>query len=338
MSLARWLAGAAIGLTALPAAAQTASPLFSSDAPLTITLQGPIGALIGNRDSDRGRPGTLSVNGASMPVLLSPRGITRRASDICEFPPLRVDLPNGSGPFAGQRSLKLVTHCRRREAHQQFVLMEYAAYRIFNLLTPLSFRARLATITYRDEKGRPLTTRAGFFIEDVGEVARRNGLVRPHTPDLVPSSSLSATEAARVALFQYMIGNLDWSIRGGPAGEGCCHNSRLLQRAGGGPYLPVPYDFDFSGLVDAPYAEPPAQIPVANVRVRKYRGYCLHNPQAVTAAAEFRAKRPQIAALIASIPGLEAKTLQKANAFLDQFWNRIATDSSLQAQVLKECV
>jgi hypothetical protein len=155
---------------------------------------------------------------------------------------------------------------------------------------------------------------------------------------MVAPASLSAADAGRAALFEYMIANLDWSLRAGPKGEGCCHNSRLLQPPGSGSYVAVPYDFDFSGLVDAPYAEPPAQIPVASVRVRRYRGYCAHNAQALAAAAEFRSKQAEVAALLAGIPGLTPRSLQKASAFLDGFWKQIGTDAAVRSNILARCV
>ena len=326
---------------ATTAAAQTPSPLFASDEPLQITLQGPLDAIARDRDSDRAKPGTLTVNGATLPIALSPRGITRRASDICDFPPLRVEFP-GSAPagsvFAGQRRLKLVTHCRRNEGHQQHVLLEYAAYRIYNLLTPLSFRARLARIDYRTPGGETKAVRYGFFIEDIDDLARRNGFVRARTGDRVPASALSSLDTARAALFQYMIGNLDFSMRAGPEGEGCCHNFRLLQKSGNPALVPVPYDFDFSGLVDAPYATPPAQIEVASVRVRKYRGYCAHNALALRAATDLRARRGEVMAVLASTPGIGAATVRKASAYLDPFWAQISDDRAVQAKILKGCV
>jgi hypothetical protein len=330
-----------VTILAAPAAAQSASPLFASDEPLQITIQGPLDAIARDRESNKPRPGTLTANGAALAIGLSPRGITRRASDICDFPPLRVEF-SGQIPaesiFAGQRRLKLVTHCRRSEGHQQHVLLEYAAYRIYNLLTPRSFRARLARIDYRSPSGQPEAVRYGFFIEDIDDVARRNGFVRAHTGDTVPTSTLSSPDTARAALFQYMIGNLDFSMRAGPEGEGCCHNFRLLQKGANPALVPVPYDFDFSGFVDAPYATPPAQIQVASVRVRKYRGYCGHNSFAVAAAAELRAKRGAVAVMLGSVPGISPATVRKASAYLDPFWAQIADDRTVQAKILKGCV
>ena len=128
------------------------------------------------------------VGGERLPVQLTPRGITRLRQETCDFPPLRVEFASPPPPaslFAGQRRLKLVTHCRPAAFFQQHVLLEYAAYRLNNLLTPASFRARLATIDYVGEDGRPVVTRVGFFIEDRDDVGRRIGQRAPPTGDSV---------------------------------------------------------------------------------------------------------------------------------------------------------
>ena len=97
----------------------------------------------------------------------------------------------------------------------------------------------------------------------------------------ISASQLDPDAAARFAVFEYMISNLDWAMTAGQPGQDCCHNSRLAGRPGTATGLVgVPYDFDYSGLVDAPYAVPPDGIHVSNVRVRRYRGFCAHNEQA----------------------------------------------------------
>ena len=317
------IAAAFAALASSPAlAANAPTPLFASDQPLHVTIKGPMSALVSDR-SDKARGGTLALAGSPdvYPIALSARGITRRQGDICQFPPLRVDFEGKpSGLFAGQNRLKLVTHCRKSADFQQKVLLEYAAYRLYNVLTPLSFRARLATIDYVDDSGRPYVTRTGFFLEDIDDVGARNGMVKPRTPDRVPLATIEPAAAARFALFNYMIGNLDWSMRAGPVGEGCCHNGRLLSAAGGTVLTPVPYDFDFSGLVDAPYATPPEGFRIRNVRERVYRGYCAHGAQAQAVAAEMAARRGELIATLSAIPGLEERTRARAAAYLDGFY------------------
>ena len=333
------LCALALAFAATSAVAAPPTPLFASDQPIRLTIRAPIASLVSKRNNSP-RAGTLSLTGMpeSYPVTLSVRGITRRQSDVCQFPPLRVDFnqpPPAASLFAGQRRLKLVTHCRPSADFQQKVLLEYAAYRLYNVLTPLSFRARLATIDYVDDSGRPYVTRTGFFIEDFDDVARRNTMVKAATADRVPLAQLEPRAAARFALFNYMISNLDWSMRAGPVGEGCCHNGRLLaaSRAPGAVVTAVPYDFDFSGLVDAPYAEPPEGINVRSVRERVYRGYCAHAAQARVEAADIAGKRAQLIGTLATIPGLEERTRARAAAYLDGFFRDI--DSG---RVFSSCV
>ena len=333
---------AMLALVATPALAKEpkpATPLFASDTPIHVRIQGPMSDLAEKRGNVP-LPGILTLpdTGATFAVALSPRGITRREKDICAFPPLRVDFtqkPAAGSLFDHQKRLKLVTHCKTSSDFQQKVLLEYAAYRMYNLLTPLSFRARLASIDYVDKDGRPYTSRFGFFIEDIDDVAARNGMVKAVTPDRIPVGQLEPRGAARFALFNYMISNLDWSMRAGPAGEGCCHNGRLLA-ASSGPgmqVIPVPYDFDFSGLVDAPYASPPAELKVRSVRQRLYRGYCMHSNEAKAAAADMAARRGEILGVLSSTPGLTAASQAKAAAYLDGFFKDLAAGT-----VLTKCV
>jgi hypothetical protein len=327
-------------VSAAPALAGPAAPLFSSDEPLVITIVAPFAQLVSDRDKGNKRDGTLIVGGQTLPVRLSPRGITRRASDICQFPPLRVDFVSSpaTGPFAGQKSLKLVTHCRPAPQHQQHVLLEHATYRLYNLLTPVSFRTRLVTATYSSPQGRPIVTRAGFFIEDLDDLARRNNLRKVREGERVPLGRISVFDGGRFSLFEYFIANLDWSMRAGPRGEPCCHNARLVQPASGGAYIPVPYDFDFSGLVGTPYARPPADLSISSVRTRLYRGYCAHNQTALAAAAHLRAKRAEIERTLSTTPGLSPATAQRAVAFLEPMWRQLASDQSVQTHILKKCV
>ena len=329
----------ALGLSA-PAGAE--KPLFASNDKIHLTIQAPLNVLIRNRQNETAISGTLTEpSGQSLPIRLSLRGITRRTSEVCDFPPLRVDFASPPPPtslFAGQKKLKLVTHCRSSAGFQQYVLLEYSAYRMYNLLTPRSFRAKLADIDYRDESGRPIVARVGYFLEDLGDVAHRNGLREAHRPERLPPSDLSPPDAARYALFQHMIGNHDWSMRAGPVGKNCCHNAELIGTLAPGQTIPIPYDFDFSGFVDPPYATPPSELDISDVRQRLYRGYCAHNADAMAAARQMRDARPQILGVLSQIPGLDPRTQARAAAYLGGFFADIGTDANLGAKVLGRCV
>ena len=329
-----------------PAAAQQLQPpkpLFASNEPLRITIKGPILDIARNRSEGR-QPGTLTVAGSNeaLAVTLSARGLTRRQGDICQFPPLwvRFPTPPTGTVFAGQKSLKLVTHCRPSASFQQHVLLEYAAYTMFNALTPASFRVRLATIDYVDDSGRSVISRYGFVIEDLGDVARRNGMQEAKLPSRISATSLEPNAAAINALYQHMLANHDWSMRAGPPGDECCHNFKLISPARGvaAGVVPVPYDFDYSGFVNAPYATPPDILKLSSVRQRKYRGYCNFNNQLLSAAVRFQAARPAMLAALGSTPGLDARSIRSATAFLDGFYADIASPDLIRAKLVKTCI
>ena len=332
---------AALFAAAAAAAQAPPKPLFASDQPIRFTITGPITNIAQTAEHSRGvRAAMLSVPGSTAethPIQLSPRGITRLKRETCQFPPLRVRFQGSPAPpslFAGQRQLKLVTHCRAPASFQQHLLLEYSAYRLYNLLTPASFRARLATIDYINDDNRPVTSRLGFFIEEIEDVAARNGMRRAATGDRVATARLSPIDAARIALFEYMIGNRDWSARAGPPGEGCCHNSRLIAPGPGGSLVPVPYDFDFSGLVNAPYAVTPDGE--GDVRDRRYQGFCAHNAQALAVAAEFRARRGPMLAVLGQVP-LDEAVRRRATTYLDSFFADIADDRRMAAKLFRTC-
>lgn len=341
-------AGLALLLAAPSAIAQRAPhPLFAEDGVIQFTLSGPIRAIARSAErSEEVRDAMLMLGGAAPEthaIRLSARGITRRRRDICTFPPLRIEFaspPAQASLFTGQRRLKLVTHCRSGESFQQYVLLEYAAYRLLNALTPLSLRVRLARIDYVDEGGeRPFASRLGFLIEDIDDAARRNGMVEVETGNF-PVARLSARDAGRFAVFQYMVGNVDWAMHGGPPGDDCCHNSRPIAAAEGAAagLIPIPYDFDHAGLVDAPYATLPPQVPGNSVRRRHYRGFCMHNEEARRAAGEMLAARAALMAVLADIPELEERTRGRASSYLADFFEDVASPESIADRLFETCL
>ena len=330
-----WMFLAATALAGSSAEAKQPALLFASEAPIHVTIRGPMSSLASNR-AETPRPATMIVDGVTYPITLTPRGITRKTADICDFPPLRVALTQAAPPgslFDHQKHLKLVTHCKRDAGFQQKVLLEYSAYRLYNLMTPLSFRARLANIDYVEDNGRPYISRVGYFLEDFSDVAKRNGLTQAHMTGLLPVGQIDPETGARMSVFEYMISNYDWSMRAGAAGAECCHNSRLATARAGAAVLPVPYDFDYSGLVDTPYAIEPEGIPIDSVRQRNYRGYCAHMPQARTIAAQLAARRSEFLGSFAGVPGLAPKEQAKAADYLKGFFADV--DSG---KIFKSCI
>lgn len=298
-------AQAADSTAAPPDAPRRPLPLFATDSVLRLTLATDLRALAGERDTLRPRPhpGTLGVaGGPSLPVTVSTRGHFRLRRDVCPFPPLRLqvgDAGRGETPFRGQRALKLVTHCRNAADAEQIVLREYLAYRAAALVLPVSFRARLARVRYAERGDSAALAAAGaapdrfperwaMLVESERELARRTGgAVLEHRGG---SAGSVADDGVPFALFAYFLGNTDWSIA-------ALHNVRLL-RLPTFEVMAVPYDFDFSGLVRAPYATPDPRLLLRSVQDRLWRGTpCVTPAQVDAALAPYRARRAELEAL-----------------------------------------
>ena len=210
----------------------------------------------------------------SLPVILQvkvqARGHFRKDPANCNFPPLRLNFKKKEVKntlFDGQNKIKLVTHCRNRPDHfSQYVQKEYLAYRIYNVITERSFRVRLAEIEYIDGRDRVKTIKKyGFFIEDTRDMAERNGFTHVKV-DNIPQEYLDFFYQDLLSVFQYMIGNTDWSV---PAR----HNVKILQEKPELRPVAVPYDFDWSGLVNPLYAKPSKKLGIETVEQRIFRGF-----------------------------------------------------------------
>lgn len=342
--------GVCVGFFLTTASAQAQTRLFSEDSELQILIEAPLNTLVRNapRSTDA-YPAVFTLLGAGDPqrydIRLSPRGLSRRSGGICNFPPLRLDFDRGDVRgtlLQGQNRLKLVTRCRGGAAYEQLTVLEYLAYRLYNEITPFSFRVRPMRVTYRDADGRRREdTQFNFVIEDVDDLARRNGRrVALDVPvNTVRSSELDPEVAARLTLFQFMIGNLDWDMVSGPEGEECCHNGKLIAASADSRVnvIPVPYDFDYSGFVNAPYAIPPAGLPVQNVRTRYFRGLCRHGDHFAAAAETFRERRAALFAIVDGEARLNQARRESARNYLASFFAIIDDPQRFQRQVIDNC-
>ncbi len=254
-----------------------AQGLFRKSDPLEITITTGLGALIRDRDStSRVMHGAdLSYRDSSgaavhVGVSLRTRGHWRRQARNCDFPPLKVEVTREAAKntlFEGNRTLKLASNCRpSRSEYEQYILQEFALYRMYQALTPWSFRTRLAHVTYQDSTGKTKPVQSwAFFVEDDGDLAQRRNARRIEIQGAL-FDDLEPVKFGYLQLFQYMAGNTDWSVSG-------LHNIMLL-RDSIGTLHPVPFDFDWSGAVDARYAFPDKSLPIHDVRDRLWRGDC----------------------------------------------------------------
>lgn len=301
------------------------STLFADDAPLELRLELPLRTIVATRDDPEYQPARLELTvpgGAPIGLDLRVRVRGKSRTAACEFPPLLLNFerrqPEGS-PFTGENRLKLVTHCLPNIGHEQHVRLERQIYLALNLLTEASLRTRPVRVTYVDtDRGREIKDRVGFLIEDEDRFAERLGFT-PVSVERVEAASYVLDAFALLDVFQYFIGNTDWSALGGPAGENCCHNVVPFARADG-TLVPVPYDFDASGLVEAPYAQPDARLPIRTVRTRLYRGRCRDLSALEPAFGKFREQRGAITALFTAEAGLSERAAARARQYVDEFY------------------
>ena len=234
--------------------------------------------------------------------------------------------------------MKLVGVCKLGQTYwEQYVLAEYLVYRMFNLVSPVSFRVRLAKVTYVDTSGEDDTfIRYGFIIEDNDALATRSGgrkIDWDPGGDFHPAQ-LDKHQAIAIDVFQYMIGNTDWSgVR--------MHNMELIQIP---PfrYPTVPYDFDFSGIIETRYARPDDQLPIRSVRQRIFRGLCPEQvgrtPQDYESVyEEFRQNQEGFYDLWRQQADLDEDRLEETLEYLDEFFETLADPGRIKDRMIDRC-
>jgi hypothetical protein len=313
-------------------------PLFASAQPLGMALVADFGQVQRDRElgSEKTYPATIVVAEGTpgerhIEVRIRTRGHSRLRPDFCTFAPLRIDFPtNPAGTvFDGQKRLKLGTHCREVGEYPEYTLREYPVYRMLNAVTSNSFRARLAEVRYVDTRNGKTSVRGGLFIEDDDDVARRMG-GRISDSTGVHGGDLDFGMVALTMVFEYMIGNTDVSIRS-------AHNIRVVMMPDGKRY-PVPYDFDFSGVVDAAYAAPnPMLTMIGSVRERLYLGPCISQPVLKVYVGRLHAARETLLGVYDSAPMLEPKYRAAAKRYLDSFFTRTATTGGVKRAFVDGC-
>ncbi|MEM7509736.1 MAG: hypothetical protein AAF388_02310 [Bacteroidota bacterium] len=305
--------------------AQGESPLFASDEVLELQIHTDIPAIQGDRKGkELYRSATLKCSKEiSIPVEVKVRGNFRKRPDICDFPPLKLKLPDSESqqtPFDGQSKLKLVTHCQGDE----LVLKEYLAYKTLNLLTENSFKVRLVKIKYKDlSKTESTESHYGIILESVKHMAERMGGEEIEEVRLAPEE-ISEKEMALLCLYNYMIGNTDWDVT-------LEKNIKIVgfddQKA---PVI-VPYDFDMSGAVMAPYSD--KYIGSAESR-RRFTNLVVTRASMEAAIFYFKEKKSEIFELYQSFSLLKKKESEKILEYYTKFFQLIESPDLVESKIM----
>jgi hypothetical protein len=308
--------------------------LFAGELPLEMTISTDIRKLISERTGEILIPATVTLKFPDGMSVREPCGIRARGSyrkDLCQIPSFMLDFRGyeRNGGHGGGK-IKVVTSCFMSADFDRLVWKEYLAYRICNILTEKSFRVRLLNIRFTDTAGRKRPfTQPGFLIEGVEDMARRNNCLPVERP-LTHTEQTDREQMTLIALFQYMIGNTDWAVSAG-------HNVKLMsdrKDTMSRPYL-IPYDFDFSGLVNAPYATPDEQFGILSVTTRVYRGYARTMPELENTLARFRDTRGRVDSLISDFKWLGREERKAMLTYLSGFYDLIGHPAAVRREFVE---
>lgn len=315
------------------------SKLFSNEELLEITLTGAVTDLM----KDRGEDPTyhsfkLSYKDANnkaveIPLQIKVRGHFRKLKQNCNYPPLLLNFSSETSAnsiFAEQNKLKLVTPCK----DEKYVVREYQVYKMYNLVTPKSFKARLVKFTLISHdptaKKKEVESLYGILLEEEDQMAKRNNAI-PIEDRLVKPQQTQYDDFLNMAMFEYLIGNTDWSVQ-------YLQNVKLIASDSSAVPSTVPYDFDHAGIVGAPYASPAPELLLTSTRVRRYRGYCINDmKQFEDVISRYNQIKEQFYKVYTESPWLEEGYVKSTVRYLDDFFKTINDPKRLKNEFQYPC-
>lgn len=312
------------------------NPLFASEEVLELTLTGNVKAALRDRSAKPGKY-TASISyqltdktTISLPVQLQARGNFRKEKSNCRYPPLWLHFqktdPKKQSIFSQQKKTKLVMPC----LDDKDVIKEWLVYKIYNLFTPMSFKARLVKVSWLYSAGEKLQgPYYGMLLEEDKQLAKRNEMIevkRQLTPQYVQQLPF-----LEMSVFEYLIGNTDWSCQ-------FLHNIKLLAADSVAIPFTVPYDFDHSGIISTDYAHPPEMLELNSVKERRYRGFCVSDVKNFEPVIKkFNSLKKAIYDLYNNCDLLDRRYLKFVNRYLDDFFETLDKPKDWQEAFMYPC-
>lgn len=301
---------------------QSEKGLFETDSVLEISLTGDVKKLLSDRSGEdlQYHPLVLSYRKAdgsidSMPIQAKTRGNFRRMRSNCIYPPVFIDFKDGVQKqtiFKKQDKMKVVMPC----VADEYVVREWLVYKLYNIVTPNSFRARLARLTLNQTgKQKPYGNFYCILLEEEEQMAKRNKKISVERK-MIPQQAEPGS-FLKMAVFEYLVGNTDWSIE-------YLQNIKLLAADSFSLPIPVAYDFDHAGIVNAPYARPAQELNMSSIRERRYRGYCIEDIKEFDSTIAFYNQvKNDVYKLYTDCTFIDEKYKRSTVEFLDEFYETI---------------
>ncbi|HOF21304.1 MAG TPA: hypothetical protein PLO24_08620 [Bacteroidales bacterium] len=313
--------------------------LFDSDELLDIELRFNITQYRRKRDKSEYLDATLTYHVSQDDSIIKylkirPRGISRLT--ICDFPPLLLNFKKNDavpGEFNRVDKIKMVTHCSA--GGEDNLLREFLVYKMYNVLTDYSFRVRLLRVNYvnSEKPDKKQVREFAFLIEPVKSLGKRTNSVEVETAH-VTQLHIKREIMDRMAIFNYMIGNTDWSVP-------TRHNTLTMTEGsygGLGSAIIVPYDFDYAGVVNTHYAVPFEGLGLESVRQRRYLGVCRTEQEFSEALVEFMEKKEEIYRVINDFPYLSGKSKKDMINYLEGFYRSLDKRNSIINSLRRDCI
>lgn len=303
--------------------------------PLVVLIETDIRQLKKGKTNEPWQPAVFKVlQGDSialqLDVQVTARGNMRRKT--CQFPPIKIRF---FAPSEKNRSLvdttelKVVTSCKNTALDEQWVQKEYLVYELYNLITEQSFRVKKANIRFANPGKKPSMESFSFLLESEKEMAARLN-ARPMKPRVVSFKGLDPASADRMSVFQFMIGNTDWSVR-------VRHNIKILYLLPDGPTIAIPYDFDYAAIVGTDYALPSPQLPIQSVQERYYMGLCRDETGYKRVFDLFLSKKEAIFQHCQQFPDLPKSIKKQMTGYLEMFYTIIESPDLIKRDIKNTC-
>ena len=316
--------------------------LFESDDILEVSLEFDYSTFLKKPDKNQSFDGIMTFHFSETDTLdrkvtIQYRGQSRY--ERCRLPPMRIIFKQPVyevSDSARIKKMKLVNQCQSGALYDDYVIKECLVYKLYNVLTDTCFRVRLLKVNYIDaEKKRKPVVQYGIFIEPEELLAKRTNMLEVKTKSMT-QKHMHPLMIDRIAIFNYMVANWDWSVPGQ-------HNisvfsSLAYDNAGLG--IPVPFDFDLTGIVNADYAIPPPGIGIETNRDRMFTGICRTREVYMKELMMFLDKKDEFYSLVNNYPHLSKASKRDIINFLDQFFLQLEKPRSLDNLIdllLEEC-
>jgi len=306
---------------------------FLDDNVIEVTLTTDIKKLRTNKKVPSWQPADITMQFADSSVInekinVQPRGLYRKNN--CDMASLMFGFKTPTSPkLSPLKKLKFVGGCSSSKMDEELLIKEYVTYKIYNFISVMSFRVRLLHINYKDSKEKAKSySQYGFLIEDMKDLADRNNCVERKKGNYGPDDG-DRIQSNLVCLFQFMIGNTDWSLRQ-------FHNIKLMAPKNDTLAMPyvIPYDFDFAGIVNAPYAIPNEGLGITTVTERLYRGFERTMDELQVNIDKFKEKKDAITFYVSNFPLLSTRVKKEMVNYLQEFYEVIDSQKSIKASFI----